>query len=338
MECPRIDELPSPPARKTGWPWMTESLRLPAKTTDGADWPRISVVTPSYNQGKFLEMAIRSVLLQGYPDLEYFVMDGGSTDESKEILQKYSQWITHWESGRDRGQSHAINRGWMRASGSIVGWLNSDDLYARGAFASVARSPTDWCSRSLVYGDADIVDDRDRTIATKVVGPIKADFLLSIRHLPQPSVFLSREAISSLGPLREDLHFALDFDYFLRAVLTPDIQIQYIPEVLSQSREYLDTKSSTSYDNFADERRRSLIDVFSSPLGTGIAPRAQKRALAWVLVKRAGARARRGRYKDGLLDLLRAYKEDRSLAFTAELTKRTVGSLFSRLVGGAGKR
>jgi len=109
---------PSPPG-KTGWPWTEETSRLPEKMSDGRPWPRISIVTPSYNQGQFIEETIRSVLLQGYPNLEYIVIDGGSSDGSVEILQEYEQWLAYWVSERDRGQADALNKGFRRASGIL---------------------------------------------------------------------------------------------------------------------------------------------------------------------------------------------------------------------------
>ena len=128
-----LSQLPEPPNGKTGWPWTEESLRLPEHRREGDSWPRISVITPSFNQAQFIEETIRSILLQGYPNLEYFIMDGGSTDGSVEIIKKYSPWLSYWISEKDNGQSDAINRGLKMASGDFATWINSDDLLAKNA-------------------------------------------------------------------------------------------------------------------------------------------------------------------------------------------------------------
>jgi hypothetical protein len=117
MTPARLTELPPPPSDentgwpKTGWPWTEETPPVPPLMANGAPWPRISIVTPSYNQGAFIEETIRSVLLQGYPNLEYVILDGGSSDDSTSIIRKYEPWLAHWASERDRGQAHAINKG-----------------------------------------------------------------------------------------------------------------------------------------------------------------------------------------------------------------------------------
>src|SRR5437588_12503482 len=111
-----------PPSDKAGWPWTSQHLALPRVQPNGHPWPRISIITPSYNQGRFIEETIRSVLLQGYPNLEYLIIDGGSSDESVEIITKYSPWLAYWISEKDHGQSDAINRGFSRATGEVVAW------------------------------------------------------------------------------------------------------------------------------------------------------------------------------------------------------------------------
>src|SRR5205823_3046168 len=123
--------MPVSPGR-VGWPWTFQGLPSAARNAE-RPWPRISVVTPSFNQGRFIEETIRSVLLQAYPNLEYIIIDGGSTDNTVEIIKKYEPGITYWVSEKDRGQSHAINKGFARATGDIFAWLCSDDVYAPGA-------------------------------------------------------------------------------------------------------------------------------------------------------------------------------------------------------------
>src|SRR5438067_5875086 len=116
VRCPRLSDLPPPPPGRAGWPWTEASPAVWRRPRDGC-WPRVSIVTPSYNQGPYLEETIRTVLLQGYPELEYQIIDGGSTDDSVEIIRKYERWLAHWVSARDGGQSDAINHGFDRASG-----------------------------------------------------------------------------------------------------------------------------------------------------------------------------------------------------------------------------
>src|ERR1700679_2398623 len=137
MRCPELHELPPPPSNRTGWPW-TEAL--PSSVDQNSLLPRISVLVPSYQQGHFLEETLRSILLQGYPDIEIIIIDGGSTDETLGIIQRYAPWITWWVSERDRGQTHALNKGLERVSGTWIGWQNSDYYYAPSAFAQAMKT------------------------------------------------------------------------------------------------------------------------------------------------------------------------------------------------------
>ena len=140
MRCPTLSELPTPPRGKRGWPLTEETPQLPDTMPDGQPWPGVSIVTPSYNQGRFIEETIRSVLLQGYPDLEYIIIDNSSVDNSVEIIRKYEKWLTYWVSEPDKAQSQAINKGFEKATSEIYAWLNSDDYLLKDALKNVAHA------------------------------------------------------------------------------------------------------------------------------------------------------------------------------------------------------
>ena len=197
---------------------------------------RISVITPSYNQGEFIERTIRSVLDQGYPDLEYVIVDGGSTDDSVETIRRYEDRLAWWVSEPDRGQTHAINKGIERTSGDIVAFINSDDHYLPGAFqtaiAALEHSDALW-----VAGAARFVDEHDRQIedvwrplppsSTEITWPRGRHWwVLAPWGVPQPSTFWRREAFERVGRFREDMHYAFDTEFMLRlayAGLEPEL-------------------------------------------------------------------------------------------------------------------
>lgn len=159
MRCPRISELPAPPKAKTGWPWTSESSKTEDLRPDGLPWPKISIVTPSFNQAEFLEAAIRSVLLQGYPNIEYVIIDGKSTDSSLSIIKKYESWLSYFVSEPDNGQYDAINKGFSVTDGEIMSWLNSDDMYAPNCFKIAGQvfaclgNKVEWLSGVKMYWD-----------------------------------------------------------------------------------------------------------------------------------------------------------------------------------------
>jgi hypothetical protein len=204
---PTLADLPAPPSGKSGWPWTEEACLLPATMPDGRNWPRISIVTPSYNQGQYIEETIRSVLLQGYPNLEYIIMDGGSTDTTVNILEKYDRWLSHWQSAKDRGQSDAINSGFKLANGDILNWLCADDVLLPGALCHVAKqmAGSDW-----LIGAAQVFSDDGHRVEITHDCYKRYDVLFNSYILNQVSVFWKASLYSNVGGVREDLHYSMD--------------------------------------------------------------------------------------------------------------------------------
>ncbi len=218
MKIPTLRDL-SPPGNQTGWPWTEESAPLPPRMPDGRPWPRISVVTPSWNQARYIEATIRSVLLQRYPNLEYFVMDGGSTDGSVDVIRRYDAWITGWVSEPDRGQTHAINKGLERATGQIFTWLNSDDMLLPNALYRVALLYGQKPDAVGWAGGCYLISPDGRLLATEMPRGLTQPELADWYHtgyIFQPSCFFAAAAYRKIGGLDESLHYAMDFDLWLR--------------------------------------------------------------------------------------------------------------------------
>jgi len=222
MRCPILSELPPPPPGKIGWPWTEESPQLLEAMPDGRPWPRVSIVTPSYNQGQFIEETIRSVLLQGYPNLEYIIIDGGSTDSSVEIIRKYEPWLAYWVSEPDQGQSDALNKGLAVASAEIIGWLNADDLYELGMLNLVVRCFSDHPEWAVIFGDVAFIDDTGRVLRTERLRYSRKAFLrfweLSEKvGVASCSAFYRRSVFDTAGVFDAQLHYVMDYDFYWRA-------------------------------------------------------------------------------------------------------------------------
>jgi glycosyltransferase involved in cell wall biosynthesis len=224
--------------------------------------PRISIVTPSYNHVGFLEQTLRSVLGQGYPALEYQVMDGGSTDGSVELLERWRTrfvGVLRYESGPDGGQAAALNAGFSRTSGEIIGWINSDDFYADGTLAEVGRIFAERPDVQWLYGRCPIVD-RDGAPQRSLITRYKELYMRRYRYgrllienfINQPAVFFRRSLLEAAGPLDEAMHNAFDYHLWLRmgALAKP----LYVDRVLAYFRVYSDAKtSSTFHRSFREE-------------------------------------------------------------------------------------
>lgn len=185
--------------------------------------PKISIVTPSLNQAEFIEQTIASVLGQGYPNLEYIIVDGGSTDGSVGLIRKYEKYLAYWVSEKDAGQSNAINKGLSHATGDIIAYINSDDYYLDGVFDRVANAYLNNPSVDLLYGRCRIVDKSGEKVDERVGSIGRYDEILDLwnvwwkrRNFVQPEVFWTRRIGEKVGSFREDLHLVMDYDYWLR--------------------------------------------------------------------------------------------------------------------------
>ncbi len=184
------------------------------------NFPKISIVTPSFNQGAYLEQTIQSVIGQNYPNLEYIVMDGGSTDNSVDIIRKYESHITHWESGSDGGQADAINRGFALTTGDILAWLNSDDMYLPGTLDLISKdfSATGKDELQIFCGNCiHLVEETGEVFGSNISHTALVSDLGLYDYLVQPSCFWTKKTSEVVGPLHERLTYAFDWEWFLRA-------------------------------------------------------------------------------------------------------------------------
>lgn len=205
-----------------------------------ADRPLVSIVTPSFNQGRFIRETIESVLGQGYPNIEYLVMDGGSTDETVKILQEYGDRLP-WVSERDRGQAEAINKGWRRARGTVLAYLNSDDTYlpdaVERAVACLEQNP----EADAVYGEGYHADEAGTILERYPTEPFSMTRLEETCFICQPTVFLRREIVERVGYLDESLQYCMDYDLWIRVGRMA--RFLHAPDYLATTRLHAETKT-----------------------------------------------------------------------------------------------
>lgn len=307
--------LPAPPPGQVGWPWTQSSAPLPDRMPDGTPWPRVTVVTPSYNQAPYVEATLRSVLLQGYPNLEYIVVDGGSTDGSDGIIRRYEPWLAGYVTERDEGQSQAINKGLARATGEVLAWLNSDDLYEPGILGQVAEYFAREPECALLYGLGSYIDEEGvRQGPCDWIRPFDRRLLLTFNFIMQPAAFWRRWLWEETGGLDETCHWAMDWEWLIRA--TALAEPHFVPIEFARWRVQPRMKTATGGEPRRAEiaaisRRYSgfwqptnlayLLDRASwraaERLGNGLAFRSLQRLAAplrWLLKEKAW----KGRYQD----------------------------------------
>jgi glycosyltransferase involved in cell wall biosynthesis len=215
----------------------------------------VSIVTPSFNQAPYLEATIRSVLEQDYPDLEYIVVDGGSSDGSMEVIRRYADRLAWWVSEPDKGQTDALNKGFAHARGEILAWLNSDDTYQAGAVAEAVAFLRSQPEIGLVYGDANFIDENGKLIGCFPAA--QTDYRRLRRgyvHIPQQAAFFRADLWRKVGPLDPSFYFAMDYDLWVRiAALAP---IRYTPRTWANFRLHTQGKTIAAADRCWPEMLR----------------------------------------------------------------------------------
>ena len=233
-------------------------------------YPKISIITPSYNQGQFLEETILSVLNQNYPNLEYIIIDGGSTDNSVEIIKKYEKYLAYWVSEKDNGQTHAINKGLKRATGDILAYLNSDDIYLPGILVKIAEFFENNPKIDIVYGDCHIINERGELVKKKK--EIAFDYLMGCMIgfgiiIIQPSTFFKKGAVGDVGYFNENLHFVMDANYWFRCT-QKGLRFKHISQFISGFRWHLNSKTKSQLNSILQQKRKERLRLLESAYNT----------------------------------------------------------------------
>jgi glycosyltransferase involved in cell wall biosynthesis len=216
----------------------------------------VSIITPSYNQAKYLEQTILSVLGQDYPNIEYIVIDGGSTDDSEQVIRKYMDRLAYWISEKDSGQAEAINKGFRRARGEIVAWLNSDDYYLPNIVSSVVKAFEENPDVVMAYGDMLAVDENGRTINALKYKQLSLQDLLCFQIIGQPSVFIRRTVLEKTGGLDTTFHYLLDHHLWIR--IAQQGKILHVNQTWSAARYHAEAKNRAKAAQFGHDAFRIL--------------------------------------------------------------------------------
>ncbi len=242
--------------------------------------PLVTIVTPSYNQARFLEATLRSVLEQDYPLIEYLVVDGASTDGSVEIIRRYADRLTWWVSEKDSGQSEAINKGFQRAKGQIVGWLNSDDVYMPGAVSAAVKAFAAHPTAGVVYGNAAAIDAEGKQFNLMRARQYSLTDLLAFNIICQPAAFMRRSVLEQVNFLNPSYHLLMDNLLWMNmAQVAP---IVYVPQVWAGARYHDQAKNRTRGAAYGREARQLIAGLTARAEFAPLIARDEKRILAGV--------------------------------------------------------
>jgi glycosyltransferase involved in cell wall biosynthesis len=219
------------------------------------DKPLVTIITPSFNQAGYLEATIQSVLSQDYPRIEYMVVDGGSTDGTVDVIRKYESKLAWWVSEKDKGQTDAINKGFARAKGEILAWINSDDSYEPGAVSAAVGYLQEQPGVGMVYGDCNFINETGQVIGK--FNSAQTDYRLLRRgyvHIPQQTMFFRTGLWRQVGPLDPSFFFAMDYDLWTR--IAARTQLKYVPEIRANFRLHVSGKTIIADDRCWPEMLR----------------------------------------------------------------------------------
>jgi glycosyltransferase involved in cell wall biosynthesis len=297
-----LSDFPTPPPETSGWPWDLVA-RPPAPETPV---PRISIIIPSFRQGRFIEETIRSIVLQQWPNLELIIIDGASTDETVDVIRKYEPWITHWVSEPDRGQTEAIIKGLEKVTGDIVAWFNADDFFVDGIFAAVAAA---WRRTPHAIYAAPVVNFYDRGKET-LITPRGMSIDNVVQYWKRqalwhdPGLFWSRTVVAKVGVPDPSLHYSHDYDYLLRAM--QHAPVEYVECVAAGFRLHQESKTIAHTERMMDET--ALVSRRYWHLVGDVDRRGYERSEFEARLRRGFSKLLRGK-REGLTLLWRSLKE-----------------------------
>ena len=302
------------------------------------EWPKVSIVTPSFQQAQFLEQTIRSVLDQRYPNLEYLVMDGGSTDGSVEVIQRHARQLSYWVSEADGGQADAVNKGWQRVQGDILAYLNSDDFYLPGAIHRAVDYFERHPQTSIVYGSEQLVDAASRPIGQPVQAP-PCSIAWLLRHpLPQPTMFFRREAFERVGWLDPSLHYVFDWEWNLRAAVA-GVVIDRLPgPPVAAFRCWEGQKTAANFDKHIDEQMRMRDQLGAREDFPAALAGALRFSKAWAFLWPAYQYYVQGRMREARRLLQRAVAVDWRMGAHPECLGMYVRSLLGQTLSGRARK